>query len=569
MAIRTCSDPAPRLAQATSFKGPSASWGVGNAVSRFVTQGQLPSVYAERPEYPCDPVALLQRYTQDDVSMPMLVWMAQQVLHHDGRFAHNHSPYLAAMRAMPLEPWAPQAVEQLEYNMRLDLLERLTDDMVALAQRPVTTVDNITQRFAHLSGGTSGLPVFSLTEDYAVGSLAAKHDRSPKHRYLRAYGANSAGVTQNGRLLLWRSGRSDTVPKLEEAVVGACVASLTAASRAGMSPAAARGMHRTARGLEFRPVILTAMDRSIMKGLYMRFTDGLSERAQLEAMLKARTALFGANTGTPYRTVQVRPEGAVQPFTVAVRMPPVVNVVLSWQSANQQQLCQARRENRPAGLLFMGDLVEAWSNAAAAPTRAVASILAHCQDEASSKKVLQALPRCPQYASLDARQHLALDWLMLTFTGQDGRGCRWLNREDPGKEIIFLKHLLDEIDALPAAQCKSGMDRTSLITGLLAASECHAARTGEPFDPRVQGQRLEDFRDSFTHIVNALCKPMLTLVRGVRGRIKWQESYVPHEYYRPHMEAGAPLGFASWEGDPEVEDEACGGGNLTWTGTET
>lgn len=543
-----------------SKRVPSAGWDMGCAVSRFVAQGSSSSVDAERPAYPSDPVALLQRHVDHDVSVPMLVQLAQTILQEDVRFAGNASPFLAAMRALDMPAWAASAWGRVERGKAADLVERLTDDMVALAQRPVTTFQGVTQRFAHLVGGRAGASGFSLTHDYAVGSLAAKHDRSVKHRYLRAYGANSAMVTCAGRLLLWRSGRSDTVPKLEEALVGACCATLEASQAAGLSAESARGIHRTGRGLEFRSVIVTAMDRSIMKGMFMRLADGLSERAQLEAIHKARTALFGAETGAPCRLVNVQPQGETQALRVAVRMPPVVNVVLSKQSANDKQLRQARRDNRAAGLVFLADLVEVWSKSRQVHPRAVASVLARCVDEDSAKEVLKALPQCRQYADLGQRQRLALDWLLLTFTGRDAYGCKWLRRADPGKEIVFLKHLLDEIDVLPAAQCKSGMDRTSLITGLLAATECQGARQGEPFDPRDTDRRLEDFRESFTQTVNALCQPLLTLVRGVGGTIKWQDSYVPREYYLPRMEPGAPLGITRWAGDGwDVEDS-----NLTW-----
>jgi hypothetical protein len=382
------------------------------------------------------------------------------------------------------------------------VVRQLTGDLVGLSRRPDATFEIFAhgrpvvcrQRFGHVEK-QPGRP-HRLVAGRTLSSEAAKNEDDRCAAYLRYYNANLAAVHLDDALLLVRSGRSDTVAKVEELLL------FGAMQRQGRT------------GGEVEPswaALISALDRSWIKSLTARLTGLLEdERAYLGRQHAAVDALFGSHRQLAYPVAGDR--------SVRIRRPLLLGLPFSAQARNILCIYFARRANRPAGLALFDALAfqardTPWGQAMAA-----------CRAPHAKRAWLRHLAREHRWEALPRADVTSLHALSLLCIGRDLAGRRYLRPADPGYELILLHGLLGRCGVIPHVQCKSGLDRALTMTATLTASALYGRLRGEPLDPATVRRHAGDMsllRWLFTRAADRLGADPIRQVRGVGAGAKW------------------------------------------------
>ncbi|HET6346218.1 MAG TPA: hypothetical protein VFH51_14885, partial [Myxococcota bacterium] len=323
----------------------------------------------------------------------------------------------------------------------------------------------------------------------------AKDEDDRRATYLRYYNANLAAVHLDNALLLVRSGRSDTVAKVEELLLFGAI-------------------QRTAPDADAQPyqaAIISGLDRSWLKTWTARLTGLLEdERPYLARQHAAVDALFGARQERAYAVAGAR--------TLHIRRPLLIRLPFSAQARTPLNIYFARRANRPAGLALFDAL------AAQARGSPWGRAMAACTSPHAKRAWLRGVGRQRGWEALPAPDGAALHGLSLLCTGRDLAGRRYLRPADPGYELILIHSLLARCGMTPHVQCKSGLDRALTMTATLSAAALYARLRGAPLDPATVRRDAGDMsllRWLFTGAANRLGADPIQRVRGVGAGAKW------------------------------------------------
>jgi hypothetical protein len=343
----------------------------------------------------------------------------------------------------------------------------------------------------------SGPRDVALQPDLTLSSRLGKRGFRSGNAFVRQYNANLGVIATGDTPLLVRSGCTDSAKKLEELLFfGAACA----------GPA----------GEDYRPVIISAMDRSPFKDIVTRL-QGQSETDLLDAILHAARTLFGRSATLE----RVLPDGR----RLVVHRPLLLNCVFSGQARDPENLLAARRTNAPAMVRLAHDLAAVWLRVAADPaTTACATRLRVARHEASLVAALMEPATAALAARMPARDRLALTAVTVGLTGSDFHGDAYLRPEDPGWELVLWTHLLRRTGRACHIQCKSGEDRTLSMVGMLCAADAYERQVGQPCDPRVVEGRSADLRligALFSEAADTFGADPIRDVRGLSGQVKW------------------------------------------------
>ena len=499
---------------------------------------------------------------------------AQQLVRDDARFASPLGPALQALREAPdmsAPPLSPAVAKMLR--------KRLLPDLVDLMHRPDVTLRLplaankppavYVQRHGHVTESPLGASIYALAPAQTLSSETAKRQHDAGHERALHFGANEAAVTADtGELIAWRSGRSDTPDKLRNKLVGACIASLTAA----LPGKVATGCSIDANGQQvFRAALVSALDHSALKTCVVRVRNALAtifafigkdeDEAHYFANIQASLTRVFAN-GPFLVNVQV----GDQVKAVRIEQPELLSITMSGMTYFSQSIRAHRASNVASALPLFHALAAAFE---ARPYDASARDLGRAMRFAAAagpqhlthffERIVKAAPKHTLLKNVALADRMALDYLFLNMPNYNAARCdtygrRLEGRFDTAQETQMLYHLLRVTKRAVGLECKSGVDRTLQLLGFFVALFHFARARAKAFVPFSQSADDRDVSSFFTRAANAFGKPIVHMVRGALGRIKWDETlipgilrlpaYAPQKWYQ--ATEGNPLGKFTW-----------------------
>ena len=397
------------------------------------------------------------------------------------------------------------------------------------------------QRFCHLERDEAGV---WRRLGGTLDSDAIKDDRRPESCDMLKHNANLGTVSWRQRILLGRSARADTPERVQELLLNTAMA----ARDAHGGWAGASGVHALERGYEFRGTILTALDLSPKKNLWMHLVPGGEpERPMIGALQRAIDTLFAGRT----HIVCTLQHGDC----IELRKPLLIHLPLS-QEAGRFNIKRAHAFNRAAAMQMFQDLSGVWRQSRKQTLRDVAAAMALCCSDAERRAFLRRfVAQYVGFVKLNPRESLAVDALRLIVLNRDSHGNTYYAATDPERELHAMQELHSQCNAVIHAQCKSGQDRTLTAISTLAARHMVEVQTGSFYDPRAvtQDASVDSAYDlAFTQAADALgANPVRDVrsnaVTGKQGKAKIRHKPIPDARYLPYSDA---LGLKKAVGKP-------------------
>ncbi len=468
--------------------------------------------------------------------------LARKILREDNRFhsdsyVDGHDPLgeeLVNIRQKDIAPVSPGRMEQLEKR----LLGRMTADLVSFMRRPDEHLllpgppgaeAVCTQHLGQIVFDEES-KAFRIVNGISQSSESIKRDREPGNEHIFGHNANLASVTTPGKLLIGRSGRSDTIERIEELLLFNALESLRVNQGRFET---ATGFHACEDGsFEFQMALMSAMEK--MKPITIKADLIADESMYLKGIDRSINDLF-ANREIIERNAALSPGS--DPVTIRIRRPYRLSLMLSTGSMSRKNIRKSRKFNIPIFETLYRELSDKWAGSSDPARQQVGSEMSKAGDLDQMKQKLSSLRS--QYENLELKAKMALDALHLTLCGSDFKGNHLLGYSDSGKEFLIIGHLLDEVNVALSVQCKSGQDRTLIMVALKVACDMfergHDSRSFYPQDPPAED--LAYFKRAFTEAANRFGSSMIRLVRGLSKevQVKWNDKVVPQDYYLPDL----------------------------------
>ena len=418
----------------------------------------------------------------------------------------------------------------------------LVDDLVAINPRnnevlSLTLPGGRRRIYQQTFGHVGRTPAGALQSHggTTLSSKAIKRDHRRQNAYMRDYNANlgSIGVDQGPQLMV-RSGRSDTPTRLEE---------LLAFGAAGAGKKQKLPPDEEGR-LIYRPVLMSAMDMSFTKAVWMQLRRLFGkppdiERAFLRRQQRAIDRLFGKAS-----FIERRIDGKV----FRLERPTVFNLPFSSRANSARTIRRARRRNRPAYQALLSQLVTVWNDSKNRTTPAMRRLVDLLQnsDDLASQRAWLRLPELDPNClhGLSDAERMALQALKLGLTGRSLDGKKQEDPLSPGHELLQLQQAWRQAGMMPHLQCKSGLDRTRTGVAILMMGDMFRVRHGErlfdPLDPANLAANAAEAQRLFTQAAQTFGTASIKMVRGMasRGTGEWRLGRrgahpFPQAYYRP------------------------------------
>ena len=492
---------------------------------------------SQGPTYP-GLEALCERYVPAHASnVDEIYWLASWIIQNDKRFAPG-------LVELPPRTGAPDGERQEELLEDIKLCAKLTQDLVGLVKRPVNEVvvggTSFTQRCGHIDAGPLGLD--TVINDVTLSSVAIKKDHKPGNEFMHRFNASLARVQAGGLAVCGRSARSDTPQKLEELLKFNALSALEAA-QGDLSQATGFHLDETTGEYRFQLTLISAMDRSTLKGWFSVLTGGEDERKFIANIEGSIENLFGESQ----QLTRVLSLGGA-PVKVCFERPALVNLTLSGQSRLEANIARHRSCNRPTLDRLLGELCATWGQSEGGE-----KILARFFEEGlesgtlSSEQFWRQTPVETARRRVGDREALVVNLIQHIYTGSTYGGDELLGDSDPGVEFVLLSYLLKETNQALTVQCKSGQDRTLTLVGLQVAATAFEQERGYAFNPLLPADAPDvvRFRELFTDAVNTFGEPMIKTVRGYNahhGIAKWASHPSPLRWYNPEQDPRHPIG---------------------------
>ena len=396
------------------------------------------------------------------------------------------------------------------------------------------------QRCGHIDAGPSGRP--TLINDVTLSSVAIKKDYKPGNQHMLRFNANLARIQAGARTVCGRSSRSDSPQKLEELLEFNALSSLEAA---GGDPTRATGFHvnKATGEATFELTLITAMDRSILKGLFTSITGGEDERTFIANLENSIEVLFGDE---PQITRQLTLNGS--PVKVCFQRPALLNITLSGQSKRRANITRHRNSNRPALDQLVNKLCATWSQSGGTEKN-IARLILDGQERGhlGAAGFWAQAPIIISRSNLSPKQALVVELIQHIYTGSTSGSNRLEEATSPGVEFLLISYLLDETNQALTVQCKSGQDRTLTLVSLQVAATAFFQEFGYAFNPLLPKSDPDAvrFREIFTDAANTFGEPMIKAVRGHNahhGIAKWASHPTPLSWYNADQDSRYPIG---------------------------
>ncbi len=515
-----------------------------NASSFQASSSYIPPLSSSRsaptslgPAYP-GLEALCERYLPAHASnVDEIYWLASWIIQNDKRFAPG-------LVELPPRGDAPDAERQEELQQNVKLCAKLTQDLVGLIKRPVNEVvvggTSFTQRCGHIAAGPLG--VDTLINDLTLSSVAIKKDHKPGNEFMQRFNASLARIEAGALAVCGRSARSDTPQKLEELLKFNALSALEAA-QGDLSQATGFHLDEASGEYRFQMTLITAMDRSTLKGWFSSLTGGERERTFIANIENSVEDLFG---DSPQLRRVLSLGGA--PVKVCFERPALLNLTLSGQSRLEANITRHRTCNRPTLDRLVGQLCATWGQNEGAE-KILSRILKEGLERGtlSSENFWSQAPVETARRRVGDREALVVNLIQHIYTGRTYGGNELLDKSDPSVEFVLLSYLLKETNQALTVQCKSGQDRTLTLVGLQVAATAFEKERGYAFNPLLPSDDpdVARFRALFTDAVNTFGEPMIKTVRGYNahhGIAKWASHPSPLRWYNPEQDPRHPIG---------------------------
>ena len=441
------------------------------------------------------------------------------------------------------------------------ILKLLSNDLSSLIDRPIDCYipnsENPSSRYEQHFGTLTAFEsaansdqddkkvIHVMNPHITPSSVAIKSPSSCYDHKKQNWGLGS--IINGNQLTIGRSGRSDSIEKLEELLIYNATQALSANKG---NVAGATGFNTQG---EFQMVITSALDLNHLKMMVTFVKEkvlslkGENERKSIHKMNKSINTLFPKGQDVIHKNVMVEVDGKKVIQNIAIKKPLLMNMVMSGQSGSAANIISARKLSHKTHNIFLQQMITAFSTPknpesfTTEETIARVRTLNVLQQHLPAKEKMNLLANNPEiWSSLQTEQYLALEALSLMVSGKTLEGAnRLTGKNDSAHEFILHRALINLCGFAHTVQCKSGQDRTLTMLSLAIAYDANKlVHKKEFFNSSAH------FVEHFTAAAHKFGKNVAMAARG-KFSIKWSSHFIPRNFYRPENNT-SEIGKLKW-----------------------